>query len=145
MSMDVDEARRRLAEARVARMATVDVEGSPHVVPVVFAVEGSTMYWAVDRKPKRTQRVKRLDNLRKNPAAQLMVDHFEEDWGALWWVRATGRARTVEAGEERRHALALLARKYVQYRVQPPPGPVVAIDIDRISSWEAAAQPGDER
>jgi PPOX class probable F420-dependent enzyme len=126
----------RLGEARVARMATVDGQGAPHVVPVVFALEGRTIYWAVDHKPKRSPALKRLANLRANPAVQLVVDHYDQDWSSLWWVRATGQARILEGGDERERALELLAGKYPQYREQPPDGAVVAIDIERLAWWE---------
>jgi PPOX class probable F420-dependent enzyme len=134
--MDEDGALRRVSEARVARMATVDSEGAPHVVPVVFATVGRTLYWAVDRKPKRSQMVKRLDNIRANPAVQLLIDHYDEDWGALWWIRLTGPARLVDEDGEREWAIRLLAKKYPQYRTEPPDGPIVAIDIARVVSWE---------
>ena len=107
--MDERQALERLGEARVARMATVDGRGAPHVVPVVFTVDGRTIYWAVDQKPKRSHALKRLANLRANPAVQLVVDHFDEDWASLWWVRATGQARILESEDEREEALEILA------------------------------------
>jgi PPOX class probable F420-dependent enzyme len=134
--MDEPAALARLASARVGRLATADAGGVPHVVPFVFAVDGRTVYWAVDRKPKRSPRLKRLDNIRANPVVEMVVDHYDEDWGSLWWVRARGRARIVE-GEDRSRALSLLAQKYAQYADDPPEGPVVAIDLTRVSGWEA--------
>ncbi len=134
--MDERQALERLGEARVARMATIDGRGGPHVIPVVFAVDGRTIYWAVDQKPKRSPALKRLANLRANPAVQLVVDRYDEDWSSLWWVRATGQARILENGDEREEALEILAAKYPQYREQPPDGAVVAIDIGRLSWWE---------
>ena len=134
--MEEAEALARVAAARVARMATVDGRGEPHVVPVTFVLEGRTLYWAVDRKPKRAPELKRLDNLRANPAVQLVVDRYDEDWTRLWWVRLTGRGRVLEGGEESSRAEGLLAGKYAQYRRDPPPGPVVAIDVQTVTSWE---------
>ena len=134
--MNEEEALARVASARVARMATVDRRGAPHVVPVVFALEGRTLYWAVDTKPKRRREVRRLDNLRANPAVQLVVDHYDEDWARLWWVRLTGRGRVLGSGEESARALAMLSEKYGQYRRDAPPGPVMAIDVQSVSSWE---------
>jgi PPOX class probable F420-dependent enzyme len=134
--VDEDEALRRLAGARVARMATVTPAGRPHVVPVVFVVEGRTLCWAVDRKPKRSTRLQRLENIRANPVTEVVVDQYLEDWSGLWWVRAEGQARIVESGDERDGAMRLLADKYPQYRTDPPLGPVVAVGLERISWWD---------
>ena len=136
--MEEAEALRRLGQARVGRLATVDRQGVPHVVPFTFALDGRTLYWAVDRKPKRSTRLKRLDNIEANPNVALVVDHYEEDWDALWWVRAAGTARIlVESAVERDRALALLGEKYGQYRTAPPDGPVVAVDLVRVSGWQS--------
>jgi PPOX class probable F420-dependent enzyme len=132
------EARRRFATARVARLASADASGRPHLVPVVFALAGDCIYSAVDAKPKRSASLRRLANVAENPAVALLVDHYEEDWSALWWARADGVARLVDAGaEEGAGALALLAARYPQYREQPPPGPVLAVDVRRFSGWSA--------
>ena len=131
------EARRRVEQARVARLATVDARGRPHVVPICFVLAGDVLYSAVDRKPKRSPRLKRLDNIRANPNVTVLVDHYEEDWSRLWWVRLRGRGRVLEAGEERERALALLADKYPQYRAQPPADAVIAIDLNDWQGWHA--------
>jgi PPOX class probable F420-dependent enzyme len=136
--MDRQEALRRLAAARVGHLATADRGGLPHVVPLAFAVMGETVYWTVDRKPKRTRNLKRLQNIRENPNVQLVADHYEEDWTRLWWVRVTGHARIVEDDDEDGRALDALAQKYPQYRTDPPSGPVVAIDLTRVIAWEGA-------
>ncbi len=127
--------RRRAAEARVARMATVDPEGRPHVVPVVFAIDGDVLYSSVDEKPKSTRDLRRIRNLRANPVAEVVVDHYEEDWERIWWVRLRGRAEILEEGPERGRGLELLAGKYPQYRDQPPQGVVIALRIDRWRGW----------
>jgi PPOX class probable F420-dependent enzyme len=132
------EARRRLAEARVGRMATATAEGVPHVVPFVFALSGDTIYWAVDQKPKRSRRLKRLDNIEANPRAEALVDHYTDDWDRVWWVRAAGDARIVDGEPERTRALTLLEEKYPQYADQAPAGPVVAIDVRRWTFWDAS-------
>jgi PPOX class probable F420-dependent enzyme len=130
-----EEALRRLAGARVARLATADLGGIPHVVPLVFALDGRTLYWAVDAKPKRSRRLKRLANIGQNPNVELVVDQYDEDWAALWWVRAGGTARVVDDERERTRAIELLQEKYEQYRSIPPEGPVVAIQLARITGW----------
>ena len=129
------------ATARVARLATVGATGQPHVVPVVFAVDRSRILTAVDHKPKRTTALRRLSNIRANSAVSLLVDHYDdEDWSALWWVRADGRATVVEADSDAaRHGVELLTRRYPQHREDPPDGPVVVVDVERWSAWSALA------
>jgi PPOX class probable F420-dependent enzyme len=126
-------------DARVARLATTDPDGRPHLVPIVFAVEGDTLYSAVDRKPKRSRTLRRIQNARTRPDVTILVDHYDEDWTLLWWIRLRGRARVLDEGEEREHALALLAAKYPQYRTEPPDGPVLAVAITEVREWAAAA------
>jgi PPOX class probable F420-dependent enzyme len=134
------EARARFAAARVARLATADAAGRPHLVPTAFAVAGDTVYSAVDAKPKRTKALRRLANVRENPAVSLLVDHWdEEDWGALWWVRADGRGRVLDPAEPEAHrAVELLRERYPRQRAD---GEVLAVDVERWSGW--AASPGD--
>ena len=125
----------RLAAARVAKLATADPDGRPHLVPIVFALEGDTLYSAVDRKPKRSARLRRIENARARPDVTILVDHYEEDWSRLWWIRLRGRARVLDEGDERTHALELLQAKYPQYREEPPDGVVLAIDITDVLRW----------
>jgi PPOX class probable F420-dependent enzyme len=131
------EARERFAAARVARLATADAQGRPHLVPIVFAVAGDRIYSAVDAKPKRTTALRRLANVRQNPAVSLLVDHYDDqDWDALWWVRADGRGRVLEPDErEAQRAIALLSRRYPQQRAA---GAVLAIDVESWRGWAAA-------
>jgi PPOX class probable F420-dependent enzyme len=128
----------RLTSARVARLATTDPDGRPHLVPIVFAVDGDTLYSAVDRKPKRRTKLRRIENARVRPDVTVLVDHYDEDWKQLWWIRLRGRARVLDDGDERARALALLAEKYPQYRDEPPDGPVLAVDVTEIRGWDAA-------
>jgi PPOX class probable F420-dependent enzyme len=129
----------RVAAARVARLATTDADGRPHLVPIVFALDGDTLYSAVDRKPKRSRTLRRIENARVRPDVTVLVDHYEEDWGRLWWIRLRGRARVLDDGEERELALALLSEKYTQYRAEPPDGPVLAVDVTDVREWAARA------
>ena len=133
----VDEAdvRRRVSEARVARLATVSAEGRPHVVPCTFALDGEVVLTAVDHKPKSTMALRRLDNVRANRHASLLVDHYDDDWSALWWVRVDGLAHVAEGGPDHDRARELLAAKYAQYRHRPPEGPAIVILIQRWRSW----------
>jgi PPOX class probable F420-dependent enzyme len=127
----------RLIAARVARLATTDPDGRPHLVPIVFALDGDTLYSAVDRKPKRSTKLRRIENARVRPDVTVLVDHYDEDWGRLWWIRLRGRARVLDDGDERDHALALLRKKYPQYRAEPPDGPVLAVDVTDVRDWAA--------
>jgi PPOX class probable F420-dependent enzyme len=136
--MEATTMRERLAQARVAHLATADSDGRPHLVPITFVVAGDTLYFAVDAKPKRTADLKRLKNIAANPAVAVLVDHYEEDWTRLWWVRVDGTARVVTDHAEADRALDLLAERHRQYQVTRPVGPVVAISIDRISGWSSA-------
>ena len=133
----VDEAtmRARVSGARVARLATASGEGRPHLVPICFALRGGTIYSAVDAKPKSTWSLRRLANVRARPEVAVLVDHYDDDWSRLWWVRVDGRGRVLESGPERDQALELLAAKYDQYRAQPPAGPVLAIDATGWRGW----------
>lgn len=134
------EARERLSAARVARLATADAGGRPHLVPICFAVCAETIYTAVDHKPKTTTRLRRLANVTANPRAAVLADHYEdEDWRALWWVRADGSAGVLTPGDgEAAHALELLRGRYVQYRDATPSGPVLAVRVERWSGWSGA-------
>jgi PPOX class probable F420-dependent enzyme len=137
--MDPESARALFATARVARLATVGGDGRPHLVPIVFALDGDLLYSAVDHKPKRTQRLHRLANIAANPSVSLLVDHYDEDWTRLWWVRADGAGRVVEpgAGVEHERAVELLVARYEQYAEQPPTGAAIVVEIGRWSGWSA--------
>jgi len=139
--MDATAATQRLSDARVACLGTVGANGRPHLVPVVFAVDGDTIYFAVDAKPKRTTNLQRLRNIAANPEVSLLVDHYAEDWTRLWWVRVDGAARVVDDAAQAGRALDLLAGRYPQYRQARPQGPVVAIAIRSITGWAAADNP----
>jgi PPOX class probable F420-dependent enzyme len=133
--------RRRVADSRVARLATLDSDGRPHLVPIAFVLVGNTLYSAVDAKPKRSRTLRRIENARRRPEVTVLIDHYDDDWTRLWWVRLRGRARVLEAGEEAERALVLLTAKYEQYRRAPPGLPVLAIDIGEWRGW--AASPDD--
>ena len=127
--------RQRVDAARVGHLATTRPDGRPHVVPCCFVLVGNTVYSAVDAKPKSTLALQRLRNLAAHPAASLVVDHYDDDWTKLWWVRLDGAARVLETGAERDEALAALAGKYPQYVDAPPPGAVVAVDVAEWRAW----------
>ena len=89
--VDLVLAKQRVRDARVGRLGTVTPDGRPHLVPVCFALREETVYTAVDAKPKSTLALRRLANIEATPSASLLVDHYDEDWTHLWWVRVDGR------------------------------------------------------
>lgn len=138
MRLPVDEARRRFASGRVARLATVDRAGVPHLVPVTFALAGPDLVvFAVDDKPKTSTDLRRLRNIRATGRVSLLVDHYDDrDWRRLWWVRADGRGRVVDDEPGRSDLVEALALKYGQYADAPPRGVVVAMSVGW-SGWSA--------
>lgn len=138
--MTSSEALRRLATAPVARLATVGSEGRPHLVPITFALLGAdTLVTAVDHKPKRTRALVRLANIEANPRVSVLVDHYEDDWAQLWWVRVDGLARIHGGRTSKSAAMAeALSERYPQYREQPPAGPFIVIEVQRLSGWRSA-------
>ena len=136
-SLDDDEQRRRVAAAPVGRLATLRADGTPRLVPVTFVLVDGMLWSAVDDvKPKRDNRLARLADVGRDARAALLVDHYADDWSALWWVRidAVGEVRDArDAGP----ALAALASKYPAYRTAPPPGPVLVLTPTRWTGWSA--------
>ena len=131
--------RRRVAAARVGQLATVRPDGKPHLVPICFAAlpgeGGDVIVSGTDEKPKKTYALRRLQNIAEHPAVTLLVDHYEEEWTRVWWVRVDGRGRVIEDGPERERAVAALREKYAQYEHIGLPGAVLAIDVDRWVGW----------
>ncbi len=138
MQLSDDDARQRFGGARVASLATMSPEGQPHIVPITFAVDGDVIYTAVDFKPKSTPRLRRLSNIHANPRVAVLADQYDEDWSALWWVRADGMAAILDSRAEMTAPTKLLTGRYPQYRDNPPAGPVIAIRVARWTGWAAA-------
>jgi PPOX class probable F420-dependent enzyme len=159
MRMTNQSARERFATGRVARLATVNRGGAPHVVPVTFVVVSvdpaeldpaeldraaddssagrDAIVFAVDHKPKSTSALRRLDNIAAQPRVAFLVDDYDELWERLWWVRADAAARIV-SGTRRERVLAELVAKYEQYADRVPAGPVVEALVTRWSGWQAS-------
>lgn len=141
-SLSSDAMRRLVAGARVARLATVDAAGRPHLVPVCFVLAGGPagsdqVHIAVDRKPKRSTELRRTANLRATGRASLLVDHYAEDWSELWWVRLDGTGAPQEDPALAERAIDALAAKYPQYRAERPDGPVLTIEVESWHGWSA--------
>jgi PPOX class probable F420-dependent enzyme len=139
--MDAEQARQSFSTATVARMATVGSGGTPHLVPIVFALLGEdTVVTAVDHKPKRTLALRRLQNIAENPAISLLADEYRDDWDALWWARADGLARVVGPEQEpelRALAIDALVARYVQYAHRRPSGDLIVVEVQQWSGWRA--------
>jgi len=134
--MLADNERHFLDRGRVGHLATADRGGAPHVVPVCYAITDTTLYITVDEKPKRAGRLKRLRNIDENPAVAIVVDRYDEEWGRLGWVMLRGRAEILNAGAEHDRAQSLLRARYPQLRTMALASlPVIALRIDRVSSW----------
>ncbi|WP_026118293.1 TIGR03668 family PPOX class F420-dependent oxidoreductase [Nocardiopsis salina] len=135
MRWSVERAREAFAASRVARLATVDSAGQPHLVPVTFAAHGETIAIAVDGKPKSTRDLKRLRNIADNPRVSLLADEYDDDWGRLWWARADGRARIEHGGADWESARDHLVHRYPQYGERPPDGAIILVTVSRWSGW----------
>jgi PPOX class probable F420-dependent enzyme len=133
--VDADTARSRVTQAPVGRLATVTPAGRPHVVPCCFVLVDDWIFSAVDAKPKSTLALRRLANIEAHAEVALLVDHYDENWDDLWWVRLDATAAVIDSGHRREEALAALAGKYRQYRQTAPPGPVIALEITRWRWW----------
>jgi PPOX class probable F420-dependent enzyme len=138
--MDLSRARELARGARVARLATINASNSADLVPIAFAlVDDDTIVSAVDHKPKTTTALRRLDNIRARPTVTLLVDHYDDDWDSLWWVRVRGDGRVVEPGEsEHAAAVAALVAKYHQYVGRPPAGPAIVVRALEWRGWSAS-------
>ncbi len=137
--MQIAELRKRFASGRVARLSTVRPDGGPHVVPMVFALVDDTVYSAVDDKPKRSRDLRRLANVRADPRCAILVDHYEDDWRHLWWVRADGRGEVVDEPSSAHPGIAGLVQRFPQYRDDPPAGPLLVVTVERWSGWTGAS------
>jgi PPOX class probable F420-dependent enzyme len=131
--------RAKLKTARVARLATLDAERGPHVIPICFVWDGAVLYSAIDRKPKRVtpNRLARVKNIRGTPQVALVVDEYDEDWTRLWYVLVRGEAELVSASAERKRAIRRLRAKYPQYDtgMLADDAPVLRITPSRITAW----------
>jgi PPOX class probable F420-dependent enzyme len=132
----------RLKQARVARLATIDADQRPHIVPICFAFDGKVFYTAIDQKPKRTsaQRLTRLRNIRSHPRVALLIDHYEDDWSRLWYLLIRGQAKLLPASERRQRAGALrrLRAKYPQYArgMLTDEAPIICIRPQQAHWWQ---------
>jgi PPOX class probable F420-dependent enzyme len=134
-------AQKRLKQARVARLATLDDKNRPHIVPICFAYDGKLFYTAVDQKPKRVspERLARLRNIRAVPRVALLIDEYDEDWTQLWYILIRGKAKLIPNSAQKEHARAIrkLRAKYQQYArgMLADDAPIIRITPERTTSW----------
>jgi len=142
-ALDPDEQRARVTVARVARLATLRADGTARLVPITFVLLDGLVCSAVDEvKPKRSTRLARLADVRRDPRAAVLVDHYAEDWTQLWWVRIDGTAVVHEAGELADRARTALASKYPPYAAAAPTGgAVLVLTPNRWAGWQGSAPP----
>ena len=136
--MLTDQARGFLNDHRVARFATAEPSGQPHVVPICYAVSDDTMYFPIDEKRKQptNKPLKRIRNIQINPHVALVVDRYEDDWTQLGWVMVQGDAALLDDGEEHTKAQRLLKARYPQlHGMQINDLPVIAVRIKHVVSW----------
>lgn len=126
---------------RVARLGTVDEQGQPHVVPIVYAFARPYLYTPLDAKPKQVEvyRLRRVRNIQANPRVTVLIDDYDEDWRRLAWVQIRGVAEIVERGDQQQKGVALLHEKYPQYTTLPLTArPMIVITPRQITSWRAS-------
>ena len=134
---------KKLKQARVARLATLDGKNRPHIVPICFVYDGKLFYTAVDRKPKRVtpERLARLRNIRAVSRIALLIDEYDEDWTRLWYVLIRGKAKLIPKSAYREHASAIrkLRAKYVQYAqgMLADDASIIRITPERATFWGA--------
>ena len=139
----LSERQRRFLEAsRVGHLATADARGTPHLIPVCYAVDGGTLYITVDEKPKRRDvPLKRVRNILDNPQAAFVVDRYDEDWSRLGWVMLRGSAEILESGPEHDRAQALIVGRYPQLKaMRIAELPVIALHIARATDWGSLSE-----
>ena len=123
---------------RFAHLATASLDGEPHVVPVCFAWVDECLWIAIDEKPKRTVRLRRLRNIEENPRVSLLFDRYDEDWARLGYVLVHGVASVIEVGGSRVNALAALRERYPQYvGMALEERPLVRVEVERVVAWGA--------
>lgn len=135
--MDSREAIALLASVPVARLATTRSDGSPHIVPIVFALHEDEVVTAVDGKPKTSGNLARLAHIKNQPRVCVLADHYENDWARLWWVRVDGTATIEREGESFARGIEALIDRYDQYRSFDIQGPLIRIAPNRITGWKA--------
>jgi len=139
-----------LESGRVARMATVDEAGKPHIVPICYTFTSGLIYTAIDKKSKSVEinSLGRIKNIGSNPHVSLVIDKYYEDWNRLYFLKISGLANIIAQGEEYENSLLSLCEKYSQYVVMDLLNlglPVIKISPLRIVSWGEVTTASNDR
>lgn len=135
--MDRNRAWTLIEGTRVATLGTVRRDGSPHLVPCVFALADPLVYIPIDAKPKSTRSLTRLANLERDPRAVLLFGGWDEDWSRLWWVRLDGPARVLDRAADMVGPRRLLLARYPQYATPEELHPIIELRVDAWAGWSA--------
>lgn len=102
----------------MARLATVDEKGRPHLVPICYIFDGEDFYTPIDQKPKRVKdrQLARVRNIQVNSLVALLIDKYDENWSQLWYILVRGTATELNDNREKQKATRLLKEKYPNYR-----------------------------
>lgn len=130
----------------VARLAVLDDDGAPEVMPIVFARVGTTLFSPVDGKPKSHARLARLRHIEAHPRVALVVDRYDDDWRQLWWIRMAAMA-SIAVGHHRdwQAAVEALLGKYPQYHSTPlfmGEPTLICFQPLTVRAWAAAGDEG---
>ncbi len=136
---DIEE---RFRTCLVARLATLNPDGSPHQVPIVFTWVDDCFWSPIDGKPKENVPLQRVVNARSDSRGSLLLDEYDNNWTKLWWIRIDVQITVIEIGETPLPGvLDSLVEKYPQYEdvaVLRDPGTILRLTPKKISSWQAA-------
>lgn len=133
-----------IQRVRVARLATIDSEFKPHLVPVVFVFDGNHFFIPVDEKRKKTkpEKLRRIKNIQGNPNVALLIDEYNEDWSRLAFVMIQGTASVVksrpQADIQLKQALKELTTKYTQYQKIGTGEMCIIIKPEKVASWRSS-------
>ena len=112
------------------------------LVATAFSVGSLLWASAVARTEVERRAQAGLADVRRDPRAAVLVDHYAEDWTQLWWVRIDGTAVVHEAGELADRARTALASKYPPYAAAAPTGgAVLVLTPNRWAGWQGSAPP----
>lgn len=134
--MDPTDCLTHLESASFGVLGTSDPQRGTHLVPVVFVFRGDELVIPIDAvKPKSRNRLRRVDNLRSDSRASLLIDHRSAAWESLWWVRVD---LEFQAGAEPDVSWRVaLATKYPQYGPEDAIDSLLLFTIDAMLGWTA--------
>src|SRR5229473_2639496 len=91
---------------RVCRVATVNENGMPHLVPVCAVLANGKIYFGSGNDGRKVQ----------NLQVAVTVDLYSDDWAHIKGVMVQGTAKLFARGPRFRKIRDLLYAKYPQYR-----------------------------